>query len=136
MRIRPKQLTIGQQMAAMQHYFPHFTYKRRKHGRTWRGTLQPTETSPEYLVEVTYRPPKSPPVRVLSPPLQPNAPHRYPDGSLCVYYPRDWSWSPAKFIAYTIVPWTALWLTFYELWLQTGEWHGPEAPHGKIKCPE
>lgn len=32
-------------------------------------------------------------------------------------------------IAETIVPWTALWLLYYELWLETDEWLGPEAPH-------
>ena len=37
----------------------------------------------------------------------------------------------------TIVPWTAEWIVFYELWKITGEWLGPEAPHGAgEKIPE
>ena len=27
-------------------------------------------------------------------------------------------------IADTIVPWTAEWLVYYEIWLMTGEWYG------------
>jgi len=133
MRVRTPRLTIGQQMGAMQHHFPHFAYGRPNNVPTWRGTLQPTETSPEYLVKVTYRQPKAPNVWILSPALRSDAPHRYSDGSLCLYYPRDQSWRPDMFIAKTIVPWAALWLAFYELWLRTGEWHGPQAPHGKVK---
>ncbi len=29
----------------------------------------------------------------------------------------------------TIIPWTAEWLVFYELWKDTGTWQGAEAPH-------
>lgn len=134
-RLGRQRLAIGQQMAAMRSRFSQFTYKRHDNVPTWLGTLQPTETSPKYCVEITYRLPKAPEVRVLSPTLHPDAPHRYPDGSLCLYYPRDCSWTPAKFIADTIVPWTALWLAFYDLWLRAGEWYGPEAPHGKKKRP-
>lgn len=133
MRVRTPRLTIGQQMAAMRRHFPYFTYRREKNVPTWCGTLQPTETSPAYVVKVSYRQPKTPKANVLSPPLQADTPHRYPDGSLCLYYPRDRSWSPARLIAETIVPWTALWLRFYELWLGTGQWYGPEAPHSKTK---
>lgn len=30
-------------------------------------------------------------------------------------------------IAKTILPWTALWLYYYELWLDTGKWLGPSS---------
>ena len=30
----------------------------------------------------------------------------------------------------TIIPWTAEWLVFYELWQLTGEWYGAASPHG------
>jgi hypothetical protein len=30
-------------------------------------------------------------------------------------------------IATTILPWTALWLYYYELWLDTGKWLGPSS---------
>jgi hypothetical protein len=30
-------------------------------------------------------------------------------------------------IATTLIPWTALWLYYYELWLDTGKWLGPSS---------
>jgi len=70
-----------------------------------------------------------PKVWVTYPPIRPDAPHRYPDHSLCLYYPDDGSWHPDAGISKTIVPWTAEWLLFYEYWLQTGIWWGVEVPH-------
>ncbi len=55
--------------------------------------------------------------------------HRYPDGSLCLYWPDEWGWTARESLAATIVPWTAFWLYYYELWLVTGEWLGPSSPH-------
>jgi hypothetical protein len=37
------------------------------------------------------------------------------------------------YISETIVPWAALWLAFYEIWLDTDHWYGPEAPHTGAK---
>ena len=51
----------------------------------------------------------------------------YPDGSLCLYWPHEWWWRSDCIIAETIIPWTASWLYFYELWLDTGEWLGPSS---------
>lgn len=123
------QLTIGQQLWAMRAHFPNFDYQRTGNKPTWNGTLQPFPTSPPYGVRITYSMPTAPSVSIVFPELRADAPHLYPDGSLCLYYPLDFSWTPDKLIACTIVPWTALWLAFYELWLETGQWHGPEAPH-------
>ena len=44
----------------------------------------------------------------------------------------NYNWNVDKLIAKDIVPWTAAWIYFYEYWLRTGEWVGPEAPHGKV----
>jgi hypothetical protein len=49
------------------------------------------------------------------------APTRSP---LCLYDPEAKEWSPADFIAETIVPWACDWLVCYEGWLATGEWTG------------
>lgn len=70
-----------------------------------------------------------PTVRVERPKLKPGAPHLYPDGRLCLYYPPDRRWHSGYLLADTILPWTASWLYFYELWLDTDEWLGPSAPH-------
>jgi hypothetical protein len=32
-------------------------------------------------------------------------------------------------IATTIIPWLALWLYYYEVWLATGHWEGGGIPH-------
>ena len=43
---------------------------------------------------------------------------------LCLYDPKERSWSPDEYIAETIIPWTSDWLFFFEGWLATGEWEG------------
>ena len=137
MRYRPYILSVGQQIVQMHLHFPAFSYRleihRQKRMPTWRGELQPTELSPIYGVQIRYAYPKSPSVWVLTPTLESDAPHRYSDGSLCLYYPGDRSWTPGLPIAQTLVPWTALWLAFYEIWLRTGTWYGLEAPHKQAK---
>jgi len=107
--------------------FPGFSYKRVGGEVTWRGSLQPRATSPAYWVEVKYRVGRVPKVRVLRPSLVAGAPHLYGDGTLCLYWPKEWVWRCHELIAETVIPWAALWLFFYELWLDTGEWLGPSS---------
>ena len=42
-------------------------------------------------------------------------PHLYPDGSLCLYYPDYNEWSAEDLWADTLIPWTCLWLYFFQL---------------------
>ncbi|MCZ7547680.1 MAG: hypothetical protein M5U11_00790 [Anaerolineales bacterium] len=113
--------------------FPDFKYGRVNNIPTWTGTLQPSDDAAIYRIRIEYRFDnqfsKQPKVCVLSPELDPNAPHVYPQGDLCLYFPKDRTWSPHKYISKIIIPLTAAWLGFYEVWLKTGIWHGPEAPH-------
>ena len=52
-------------------------------------------------------------------------PHKYPDGSLCLYYNvNQTEIRPDDLWAETLVPLTVLWLYFYEKWVQSGEWLG------------
>jgi hypothetical protein len=120
---------VGLQMAKMQKLFPQLKYYRKNGQMFWLGTFQPSVSSPDYLLKIIYRAKKSPKVYVLNPAIISNAPHRYSDGALCLYYPRDWSWSCENMIAETIVPWAAEWLLCYEFWLETGIWPREEAPH-------
>lgn len=99
------------------------------------GTLQPRVTSPAYCLRVSYRLGEIPRVRVLRPKLVDGAPHLYADGSLCLYWPKEWHWAPCEAIGETLLPWAALWLYYYELWLDTGEWLGPSS-HVSPKDPE
>ena len=79
---------------------------------------------------MVYRRRGRPAVFVLDPPLLPDAPHIWPDRSLCLYWPKEWWWKDTESIAETIVSWTALWLEHFEVWQQVGEWLGPSS-HGK-----
>lgn len=109
--------------------------KLRRGVATWTGTLQPRLTSPTYCLQVTYRLGDIPRVRVLKPELARDAPHLYNDRSLCLYWPKEWRWTESEAIGDTLLPWAALWLYYYELWLDTGEWLGPTS-HVSPKEPE
>jgi hypothetical protein len=102
---------------------------------TYRGrgvielSYRPSAVSRTYLVRIDYgRAPASPRIWIVRPSLDPRAPHRYPDGSLCVFFKDEWT--PEMSFAQTIVPWTFEWIAYYEMWLETDRWLGPEAPHG------
>jgi hypothetical protein len=113
----------------MRFKFPAFVVHQRKDGVTWRGPLQPQDGGTIYIVSIRWQEGGTPEVWVDSPTLATGTPHLYPQGRLCLYYPDDRTWHRGRLIADTIVPLTAEWLLFYEFWLLTGMWYGPEAPH-------
>jgi hypothetical protein len=116
------------QIAPMRAAFPGFRAKLgRQRQVTWRGEFQPTEHSDIYKLKVVYRQYGSPKVWVLAPKLHPKAPHLYPDGSLCLYWPKEWRWAPNESIAQTVMGWVAHWLYYYEMWLTIEEWTGPSS---------
>lgn len=134
--IRQTYLTVMQQDQYMRARYPQFRSST-NHGTriVWYGTLQPAPRSQAYEVRISYEVPFRPVVRVLSPKLQTwgnlrKQPHTFQDGSLCVHQTHEWNGN--KLMAATIVPWTSLWLFFYETWLDTGAWEGegthPSAP--------
>lgn len=93
------------------------------------GFLQPTARSRRYKIEVKYSLNGKPEVRVLSPEIVKNfkgeeIPHVYPGKRLCLYRPLYEEFHRSDFIADTIIPWTSLWLYYYEVWHLTGEWKG------------
>ena len=119
------------QRAAVKAAFPQFRWRiTRAGGVEWRGTLQPTPESPAYEVRIIHEPDQRPMVYIDRPAISSDASHRYSDGSLCLYWPEEWSWTARESLAATVIPWTAYWLYYYELWLKTGEWLGPSSPHG------
>lgn len=135
MRFRPPAISLGMQIRNMEICFPEFRYSRVHNIPTWFGHLKPFNYSENYYVKIEYRFDnqfsKRPRVWIVSPDIVPNAPHVYPGNDLCLYFPKDRTWSPYKHISAVIVPLTTAWLGFYEIWLQTRKWYGPEAPHGK-----
>lgn len=107
--------------------FPGFSCSINNGVAIWNGSLQPRFTSPGYIVEIRYKLKQIPKVWILSPPLEPGAVHLYSEKNLCLYWPKEWKWQPDQLIGKTIIPWTASWLYYYELWLDTGEWLGPSS---------
>lgn len=99
----------------------------------WIGKLQPNNNGTIYSVKIEYTQGIKPTVYVLEPRLYDNSPHRYSDRSLCLYYRYDMNYDNQKsLLSDTIIPWTAEWLYFYEIWTETGVWWGKEAPHTPI----
>ncbi|MBN2093354.1 hypothetical protein JW964_27265 [candidate division KSB1 bacterium] len=94
----------------------------------WEITLQPTPLSQEYLIRMTYKSTNRPYVKIIEPELQSynneKIPHLFSDGSLCLFRYKYNEWNPSMRIADTIIPWTALWLYYFEIWCVTGIWYG------------
>jgi len=115
---------------------PQFKVVARGRRYVWRGTLQPMPMSDIYKVCMSFELSEPPRVVVVDPPLRKRGgeaiPHLYADGHLCLYTPGGWS--SRDYIASTIVPWTATWLFYYEMWHATGEWLGEgEHPANKSR---
>lgn len=128
-RGRTATLSLAEQDLCIRRKFPRFTFVRSYLPRqgVWRGKFQPREVSGTYSIEVRYTIGHSPKVFVIHPKIAADAPHRWQDGSLCLYWPRERAWIRSDVIAETILPWAALWLYYYELWLDTGRWLGPSS---------
>lgn len=126
-------LTHAQQGLALRAYFPDAITRVRAGQLTWRGRIQPTPASRSYLVDVVYTATNFPVVRVLEPPLEPDAegvlPHLFREGTLCLHERHEWR--PDMRIVDTTVAWTSEWLYFYELWLGTGLWFGDGDEEGR-----
>ena len=96
-----------------------------------KGNIQPSEFCDVYQVIIRYQYGKTPHVRITSPRITPSTKiHMYPSGNLCLFDPRSDPWKRSFNLHETIIPWTAEWLVFYELFKIHGKWLGPEAPHG------
>jgi hypothetical protein len=129
-RPRERKISLALQKLRMDVLWPSFRcVSKRPSLALWTGRLRPTSNSPEYLIRIVWNQGRTPKVFVDSPQLVEYAEHVYDDGSLCLWYPPDGSFQESSFAADTIVPWTALWLYYYEAWLQDGVWWGEEAPH-------
>jgi hypothetical protein len=118
-------LSAAQQAFGLRAQFPHVQGKLKAGRLVWTGELQPTALSRSYCVQIAYGPRGQPKVRVLENLATYEArslPHTYSDGTLCLHQSHEWTATMS--IADTIVPWTAEWLAYYEIWLVTGEWYG------------
>lgn len=116
------------QIGEMRRRFPHFSTSWQQGRVTWTGTITPAPGCESYVVRISYRIGKQPTAFVIDPELvsrgDQRIPHRYADGSLCLYRPKYREWTAVMPVAATIVPWSSLWLYYYEAWLATGDWAG------------
>ena len=130
---------VADQAFAMKKLFPDFRCRFANGSAIWTGDLQPNFLSDRYRVRVSYNPNKTPFVNVITPELIERGsepiPHMYSKKRLCLFHPRKREWNHRMLIAETIIPWTSLWLFYYEIWQTTGEWlGGGEHPNlGKLK---
>ena len=120
--------------ALIQKHFPFIRTRIIGNRLVCRGHMQPSESSTIYRVELVYRPWNAPEVRILNPKIKPERHlHFYRDGTLCLYDWREQPWHNESNLAGTVIPWTAEWLLYYELFLLTGKWLGREATHSAPK---
>ena len=59
--------------------------------------------------------------RVYATPIDQRAPHRFPDGALCIFGALS-SWNPARDTAYVALGGARNWLKRYESWRKNGNW--------------
>jgi len=123
-----KPLTIMEQYSHLSQTFPRFKCTAKRGELKIRGQISPSTISSTYTFTLNYRLQSNPRVRIIEPQLEKpdgrNPPHLYSDGSLCLYYPKYYEWKSTMLIGETIIPWTSLWLFYYEIWLVTGAWFG------------
>lgn len=125
--LRQRPLTPSQQAYFLKVAFPDFRVIAARHDLKCLGTLQPSCTSDKYTIELDYKVPVRPCVRVLRPELRlapghTKLPHVFNGKDLCLHLTGEWR-SDLKISEY-LIPWISFWLFFYEVWLVTGEWLG------------
>jgi hypothetical protein len=125
-------LSVREQGAWMRCYHPSF--KTEVTNRTLRstGSLRPTSASRQYAVAIIYETGRQPAAYVdglRARVADEQIPHTYAPDRPCLFYPMGREWRSDMMIATTIIPWLALWLYYYEVWLATGHWEGGGIPH-------
>lgn len=124
-----KGLSVAQQAISLWTNFPHVPRPvvRGKH-LSWATRLQPTPLSITYTIRIEYSFGCRPKVQVVDPVLTPpddeRLPHVFHGADLCLYYDEFNCWHDS--IASKMMPWVSEWLYYYELWVTTESWLGPE----------
>ena len=112
-------------------YFPFMNCTIHRNQLLCRGSISPSEGCDTYDLNISYSMGGIPSVRITNPHIPPRAEyHMYKEGNLCLYDWREMPWSANMKVHETIIPWTAEWLVFYELWCLTGTWIGAASRHG------
>jgi hypothetical protein len=109
---------------------------------TWEYEAQPTLLSRTYTIRIAYQLGERPQIVVRHPDLVELAgprrlPHVYQQDPplLCLYRTVKGEWTQRMRLDETIVPWTALWLFYFEEWLVSNEWKGGGEHPGETDKP-
>jgi len=100
---------------------------------TWDGFIQPSTVAHRYKIRLVYDLGLpvgvfllEPDPRILAEFVRRILPHNYGGTplKLCLYFPGSGEWKSSQPLATTILPWTSMWLAFFEDWLVTDVWSG------------
>lgn len=139
-------LHLRAQKLLLEQCFPEAKTTLRKNTLVWEGRLQPTAVSHRYRIRISYGLGRAPEIILVEPNAQNIAdgvirgrrpPHIYSvePFSLCVYHPKKREWKSSQPLATTIVPWTSMWLSYFEDWVYTDVWSGG-GEHPEIELPQ
>lgn len=126
----PPGLSLDRQFAMLKLRHPSGDGYVRKGKLAWTWAIQPTPISRRYTAKMEYVRYDSPKVyvdhqiRTLAGTRK--IPHLYDQEKLrlCLYLPGSGEWTSHKLLADTLIPWTSLWLFYFEEWLLSNEWKG------------
>jgi hypothetical protein len=129
---RRKPLTSAQQYINLRsNPISHGTGALHPGGFTWCYLTTPSAVSRDYGVRIEFKQGSRPEIFVDSPDLHSlsggrRIPHLFEQRPprLCLYLPRAGEWQSWMRLDQTIVPWTALWLFYFEEWLGSNDWKG------------
>ncbi|HRY34033.1 MAG TPA: hypothetical protein P5531_13785 [Bacteroidales bacterium] len=129
-KYKSRNKSIAEQVASMRKKYPQFTVSfSSPSSMKVIGMLQPTSRSISYQFILKYNLTDYPKTKIISPTLHKNSkgeeiPHIYTGEKLCLYQPKYFEFNRKDFLCDTIIPWTSLWLYYYEIWHLTGVWLG------------
>ena len=119
------------QKALVEKHFPCFKCRLSHRNLECEGFITPSIDCATYRIAISYEQDGIPRVKIKEPQITPSSRiHMYDNGTLCLYQPKETPWQSSDNLHEKIIPWTAEWLVFYELYLMCGKWLGPEALHG------
>jgi hypothetical protein len=129
---RPRALSVAQQYVNLKGNPVSTGLGRLRAGKlVWIYDASPSTLSRTYGVRIEMDQDLSPDIFVEAPDLHALAegrplPHVYQQdpARLCLYLPGTPEWRPWMRLDQTVVPWTSLWLFYFEEWLASNEWKG------------
>lgn len=131
---------LVRQASEIKKHYPQTVWKCKRGAIEVILTLKPTTTSITYTIKLCAKQHSTTvDIFVIEPKINffengKKVPHLYPNGSLCLFYPPNNEFHYKNLWCETLVPWTSLWLFYYEVWKETGEWLGGGI-HGKKNIP-